>query len=309
MLCAGFPDGGVDTCHGDSGGPLIVGARLVGVTSWGDGCARPSRPGVYVRLHHPPYQQWLRDRVPLDGFSVFPPEPASGELVRLRSTSSSPPGSPAVSRLSWDLDGDGEFDDASGPTALVAFGKPGAQPVALRVERGEQRSEARSAVSVRSSREPDVAPPTAGSAPAPPPQAPAPASPSPRPVPVNSAPAAAAARPAGGPPRASLRIVVSSRARRTYTLRCDPAGGSWPGRSVACPRVLSRSGADLLARPGQRMRAPGAAITITGVVNGRRVDLRVTRRGSRQVRARFTALRRLLGTAATDRAIRAAGRG
>jgi trypsin len=53
-VCAGNPEGGVDTCQGDSGGPMIVpdGASwvLIGATSWGEGCARPNRPGVYAEL-------------------------------------------------------------------------------------------------------------------------------------------------------------------------------------------------------------------------------------------------------------------
>ncbi|MFJ6216299.1 S1 family peptidase [Streptomyces sp. NPDC092296] len=50
MVCAGERYGGRDACQGDSGGPMTVGGRLVGVVSWGTGCAQQRYPGVYTRL-------------------------------------------------------------------------------------------------------------------------------------------------------------------------------------------------------------------------------------------------------------------
>lgn len=65
MVCAGiYPEGGKDTCQGDSGGPLVVPAgtgqfRLVGVTSFGTGCALPLQPGVYARAGDDPIRSAL----------------------------------------------------------------------------------------------------------------------------------------------------------------------------------------------------------------------------------------------------------
>jgi trypsin len=69
MVCAGFPQGGVDTCQGDSGGPMFGnstagGLRIVGTTSFGEGCARPGKPGVYARVADAPLREWIRSQAP-----------------------------------------------------------------------------------------------------------------------------------------------------------------------------------------------------------------------------------------------------
>ncbi len=52
-----------DTCQGDSGGPLMMFTSsnqwvLVGLTSFGDGCARPAYSGVYTRVAA--YENWIK---------------------------------------------------------------------------------------------------------------------------------------------------------------------------------------------------------------------------------------------------------
>ncbi|KAM3965454.1 transmembrane protease serine 9-like [Aphomia sociella] len=75
QLCAGKPKGGVDACQGDSGGPLQVKIPLpktytdsegsmyyvIGVTSFGVGCALPNLPGVYTRVSS--FLDWIENIV------------------------------------------------------------------------------------------------------------------------------------------------------------------------------------------------------------------------------------------------------
>ncbi|XP_037792512.1 trypsin-1-like [Penaeus monodon] len=58
MMCAGYDAGKIDACQGDSGGPMLWESegssqiQLIGVVSWGQGCARAGYPGIYTRIQN-----------------------------------------------------------------------------------------------------------------------------------------------------------------------------------------------------------------------------------------------------------------
>eukprot|EP00531_Pseudo-nitzschia_arenysensis_P015398 CAMPEP_0116146244 /NCGR_PEP_ID=MMETSP0329-20121206/17059_1 /TAXON_ID=697910 /ORGANISM="Pseudo-nitzschia arenysensis, Strain B593" /LENGTH=367 /DNA_ID=CAMNT_0003641975 /DNA_START=165 /DNA_END=1267 /DNA_ORIENTATION=- len=62
MMCAEAP--GKDACYGDSGGPLLLTPNedhlddaVVGIVSWGRGCANENFPGVYTRISY--FYHWI----------------------------------------------------------------------------------------------------------------------------------------------------------------------------------------------------------------------------------------------------------
>lgn len=61
MMCAA--DDNQDSCQGDSGGPLFDAdaQKLVGVVSWGYGCADPRYPGVYAQVSS--QFDWIRTTI------------------------------------------------------------------------------------------------------------------------------------------------------------------------------------------------------------------------------------------------------
>ncbi|CAF4840781.1 unnamed protein product [Pieris macdunnoughi] len=58
MICAGLLDiGGRDACQRDSGGPLYAGNVIVGIVSWGHGCANARYPGISTKVSS--YTNWI----------------------------------------------------------------------------------------------------------------------------------------------------------------------------------------------------------------------------------------------------------
>lgn len=68
-FCAGWTQGGIDACQGDSGEPIFFGGHpsfssdpiLTGVVSWGEGCALPNYLGVYSSTLY--FQKWMETEI------------------------------------------------------------------------------------------------------------------------------------------------------------------------------------------------------------------------------------------------------
>ncbi|XP_028836833.1 complement C1r subcomponent-like [Denticeps clupeoides] len=63
MFCAGFPEGGRDSCSGDGGGAFALENNnqfwAAGIVSWGVNCGEAGKYGVYTRVAQ--YSGWIND--------------------------------------------------------------------------------------------------------------------------------------------------------------------------------------------------------------------------------------------------------
>jgi len=65
-ICGGFAQGGKDSCQGDSGGPYVCKKpgqnwKVVGIVSYGDGCAKPGKYGVYSNVAY--FYSWIQRKM------------------------------------------------------------------------------------------------------------------------------------------------------------------------------------------------------------------------------------------------------
>jgi PKD repeat protein len=241
------------------------------------------------------------DRPPVALFVNEPVEPVTGTTVLFTATAVDSDG--VVTRIEWDLDGDGLFDEAAGPTATWRFDKPGPHRVALRVvdDRG---------VATVVFRTITVSSPVLSAPPTPPtpPKATPPADPV-APVPVAAAAPSPAPAPAGAPaPAAShpplitpfpvvrIRGTFARGAVRISLLKVQAPAG-------ATVRVRCRRGSCAARHADVRLKAARAGIRVHSLERqltaGTVIEVFVTAPGQIGKYTRFS-LRRGASPARTD---------
>ena len=277
MLCAGT--GESDTCQGDSGGPLMVpradAYALAGVTSWGEGCADPRYPGVYARLGAPALNGWVRDRIPTVAIAVTPASPDPGADVVLTASALHPGGQQPTRE--WDLDDDGQYDDAIGSRASLLDVAPGSHVVRVRDSYPDgDRAYAREVVTTAGSQPPQPL------STLPTPRAAAQAAPA---LPVESAPVAKLVQPEPRLARllyAPLRVRLRSLLDRRLVVRARCAAECavtarlmLDARSSRVTALTRRRGVRATVGRGRDLRASPASFKLT---------IRITPRGLKALR-------------------------
>ena len=114
-ICAGWDEGGHDACQGDSGGPLAVLDKnacpvVVGLTSFGRGCARPNAYGVFTRVSQ--YRAWIEENVPTAQFAEEVPPAAGQEAFKVLIDTIRSQSIGASSRLEVTIEADGKRVEA-----------------------------------------------------------------------------------------------------------------------------------------------------------------------------------------------------
>lgn len=78
MFCAGYVEGGHESCRGHDGSPLVTRYEgtsfLTGVVSWGKGCDRPGYYGIYTKVAN--FLKWIEIvmKTPIEGLNNNPVE-------------------------------------------------------------------------------------------------------------------------------------------------------------------------------------------------------------------------------------------
>ncbi|MBM3669001.1 MAG: trypsin-like serine protease [Actinobacteria bacterium] len=135
-ICAGVPQGGIDTCQGDSGGPFVIDVAgvptLAGVTSIGNDCGQATFPGIYTRVTT--YLDWIRSAVPVPAAAPSPPagvgvSTESLGRVAVRWTTPTANGSPITGYTATA----GERSCATTDVTCVIDGVPTGVPVSVTV--------------------------------------------------------------------------------------------------------------------------------------------------------------------------------
>lgn len=275
MVCAG--GGAQDTCQGDSGGPLVAPAvatpdvrasadwRLVGVTSWGTGCATPGVPGVYARIAEGTLYDWLDTTPAVPGTATIGGTPAPG--ATLTCTTGGWSGGRALRLWSFARDGvAGPAQTAATTTVTAADAGRAITCTALGDNAADRTATAPSDALVV----PGASP--AEVAPAPPATVPAAAPPA---APAAAAPATPAAR-AAAPTRVTRVDRTCPRRRCTFTMTSTAAALKLvlqgPRRTTTL--TARRRGGTFVVTTGVLPRGKYVA-TITGAAAPRVVKFRI----------------------------------